>query len=195
MHIENGRVLLAVTAPSGKEVICGLLGSGAFLGEEALGGRPVRRQTATALTPTEVLVVEKAKMVRLLHTEQAIADRFIAHVLARNLRLEADLTDQLLHSSEQRLARMLLLLAACDERHPSRCALPDVSQEAIAEMIGTTRSRVNAFMCQFKKSGFIEEEGGVLQVNPSLLAIAHDGPRAVSDGTTPPHTHALRRAL
>ena len=139
MHIENGRVLLAVTAASGKEAICGLLGSGGLLGEEVLGSRPVRRQTATALTSTEVLVVAKGQMTRLLHTEQAIADRFIAHVLARHLRLEDDLADQLLHSSEQRLARMLLLLAACGERHLRRCPIPDVSQDRRASS-GRTRT-------------------------------------------------------
>jgi CRP/FNR family cyclic AMP-dependent transcriptional regulator len=120
MHIERGRVRLAVTERSGKEAICGLLGTGAFLGEEALGGHAGRRQTATAMTATEVLVVAKAQMARLLRTQPAIADRFLAHVLARNTRLEADLADQLLCSSEQRLAHTLLVLANCDERRPCR---------------------------------------------------------------------------
>jgi len=168
MHIEKGRVRLAVTAPSGREAICGLLGTGAFLGEEALAGYAVRRQTAVAMTASEVLVVAKAQMLRLLRTQQEISDRFIAHILARHTRLEADLTDQLLHSSEQRLARTLCVLAGCDERRPCRAVLPDVSQEIIAEIVGTTRSRVNAFMGRFKKLGFIEEDGGVLQVTPSL---------------------------
>ena len=174
MHIEKGRVRLGVTARSGKEAICGLLGMGAFLGEEALAGQSVRRQTATAMTATEVLVVAKAQMIRLLRTQPAVADRFIAHILARSIRLEADLTDQFLHSGERRLARMLLLLADCDERHPRRCALPSVSQEIIAEMVGTTRSRVNALMGKFKKLGFIEEAGGVLLVTPALLRVVHD---------------------
>lgn len=185
MHIEKGCVRLAVTAPSGKEAIVGLLRTGAFLGEEALGGHAVRRQTATAMTATEVLVVAKAQMIRLLHTQHAISDRFIAHILTRNTRLEADLTDQLLNSSEQRLARTLLVLAGCSERRPCRCVLPDVSQEIIAEMVGTTRSRVNVFMGKFKKLGFIEEDGGVLQVKPSLLHVVHDGNRGVSNGTSP----------
>ena len=116
MHIEKGRVRLAVTAPSGKEAICGLLEAGAFLGEEALVSDAVRRQTATALTATQVLVVAKAQMTRLLRTQRAIADRFIAHIVARHTHLEADLTDQLLSSSEQRLARTLFVLAGCDER-------------------------------------------------------------------------------
>jgi CRP-like cAMP-binding protein len=183
MHIEKGLVRLAVTAPNGKEAICGLLGTGAFLGEEVLGGHRVRRQTATAMTATEVLVVAKAEMIRLLRTEQVISDRFIAHILARHTRLEADLTDQLLNSSEQRLARTLLLLAGCGEGHPCRWVLPDVSQEIIAEMVGTTRSRVNVFMSKFKKLGIIEEDGGVLQLKPSLLHAVHDGNRGVSNGT------------
>jgi CRP/FNR family transcriptional regulator, cyclic AMP receptor protein len=175
MHIEKGSVQLAVTTRSGKEAICGLLGAGAFLGEETLSGPTLQPHTAKAITVTDVLVVAKEQMIRLLRTQQAISDRFIAHILARRTRLEADLTDQLLYSSEQRLARMLILLAGCDERHPCRCALPDVSQETIAEMVGTTRSRVNLFMGRFKKRGFIEENAGVLQVKPSLLHVIHDG--------------------
>jgi CRP-like cAMP-binding protein len=175
MHVESGRVRLAVTSPSGKEAICGLLGPGAFVGEEALAGPAVRRQTATAMTATEVLVVGRAQMSRLVRTEPAIGDRLIAHILARHTRLEADLADQLLNSSEQRLAHALLVLAACDERHPCSCALPDVSQEIIAEMVGTTRSRVNVFLGQFKKRGFIEEEGGVIHVNPSLQHFVQAG--------------------
>ena len=185
MHIEKGRVRLGVTAPSGKEAICGLLGIGAFLGEEALGGHAVRRQTATAMTATEVLVVAKAEMIRLLRTQRAIADRFIAYILARNSRLEADLTDQILNSSEQRVARTLLALAAYDERRPCRRALPDVSQTIIAEMVGTTRSRVNKFMTKFKRLGFIEEDGERLQVTPSLLQVVHDGNRGIAHGTSP----------
>ena len=169
MYIEKGRVWLAVTTPGGKEAICGLLAAGAFLGEEVLGGYTFRRQTATAMTETEVLVVAKADMSRLLRTQPAIADRFTAYIIARKARLELDLTDQLLYSSEQRLAHTLLLLAGCDARQCSRCVLPDVSQEIIAEMVGTTRSRVNLFMGRFKKLGFVEEIDGVLQIHPSLL--------------------------
>jgi CRP/FNR family cyclic AMP-dependent transcriptional regulator len=185
IHIEKGRVQLAVTAPNGQEAIVGLLGARAFLGEEALSGRAVRRQTATAMTATEVIVIAKAEMMRLLRTQHAISDRFVAHILARNLRLEADLTDQLLNSSEQRLARTLLLLARCDAQRPDRGVLPDVSQEIIAEMVGTTRSRVNVFMRGFRKLGFIEEDGGVLQVNSALLHAFHDGTSGVSVGTSP----------
>jgi len=169
MHIETGRVWLSVTTPGGREAICGLSAAGAFLGEEALRGDAVRRHSAIAMTPTEVLVIAKEQVTRLLRTYPAFADRLIAHTLARNLRLEADLTDQLLYSSEERLAHTLLVLAGCDERRPCKCTLPDISQEIIAEMVGTTRARVSVFMSKFKKLGFIEENGGVLQVNVSPL--------------------------
>lgn len=181
MCIEKGRVWLAVTAPSGKEVICGLLDTGAFLGEEALSGCGGRRSTATAMTATHVLVVAKAQMIQLLHTQPALLNRFLAHVLARNVRLEANLIDQLLYSSEQRLAHLLLVLANCDPRRPRRCALPDLSQEIFAEMVGTTRPRVNAFMGRFRKLGFIEEDQGVLRVNPARLHVVH----GASAGTDP----------
>lgn len=180
MHIERGRVWLAVTARSGKEAICGLLDTGAFLGEEALTGGVERRQSATAMTATQVLVVAKAHMIRLLRTQPGLLDRFIAHLLARNIRLEDNLTEQLLYSSEQRLAHPLLVLANYDERRPRRCALPDLPQEIIAEMVGTTRSRVNAFMGKFKKLGFIEAHSGLLHVNPARLRDVHDGDRRLS---------------
>ena len=180
MHIERGRVWLAVTARSGKEAICGLLDTGAFLGEEALIGCGERRQSAIAMTATQVLVVAKAHMIRLLHTQPGLMDRFIAHLLARNIRLEADLTDQIFNSSEQRLAHTLLVLANWDERFARRGALPDLPQEIIAEMVGTTRSRVNAFMGKFKKRGFIEDHSGVLYVNPVRLHLVPDGDRRSS---------------
>jgi CRP-like cAMP-binding protein len=180
MAIVAGRVRLGVAALSGREAICGLLDRGAFLGEEALTGQPVRRQSAIAMTATRLLVVPKAQMIRLLRTQPAVADRFIAHVLARNTRLESDLMDQLLHSSEQRLARTLLVLAGCDAQHPDRRVLPDVSQRMIAEMVGTTRSRVNFLMGKFKKLRFIEGNGETLQVNPSLFhAVRADRPEAL----------------
>lgn len=174
MYIEKGRVWLAVTTPGGKKGICGVLAAGAFLGDEVLAGHAVRGQTATAMTATEVLVVPKAQMIQLLRTQQTIADRFIAHMLERNTRLEAALSDQLLYSGERRLAHTLLVLAGCDEQRPCRCVLPDVSQEIIAEMVGTTRSRVNVFMGKFKKLGFIEEAGGVIHVHSSLLHVVDD---------------------
>lgn len=180
MHIERGRVWLAVTASSGKEVICGLLVAGAFLGEEALTSCGERRQSATPMTATQVLVVAKAHMIPLLRTQPGLVDRFIAHLLARNIRLEASLTEQLLYSGEQRLANLLLVLANCDQRRPRRCALPDLPQAILAEMVGTTRSRVNAFMGKFKKLGFIEENSGVLRVNPARLHVVDDGDRRIS---------------
>lgn len=180
MYIERGRVWLAVTAASGKEAICDLLDTGAFLGEEALTGGGERRQSATAMTASQVLVVAMAHMIRLPRTQPGLVDRFMAHLLARNTRLEANLTDQMFRSSEQRLALTLLALANCDERRLRPCALPDLPQEIIAEMVGTTRSRVNFFMGKFKKRGFIEEHSGVLHVNPARLHDVHDGDRRSS---------------
>lgn len=180
MHIARGRVWLAVRGHSGKEAICGLLGAGAFVGEEALSGCGERRQSATAMTATQLLVVAKADMIRLLHTQPGLVDRFIAHLLARNLRLEANLIDQLLYCAEQRLAHLLLVLANCDERCPRRCALPRLPQGILAEMVGTTRSRVSAFMGKFKKRGLIEENRGVLHVNPARLHVVDDGDRRIS---------------
>jgi CRP-like cAMP-binding protein len=180
MHIERGRVWLAVTARSGKEAICGLLGTGAFLGEGAATGCGERRQTATAMTATQVLVVAKAQTSRLLRTQPEFRERFIAHILARNIRLETDLSEQLLYSSEQRLAHLLIVLARDDEPRPRRWVLPGLPQEIIAEMVGTTRSHVNAHISKFKKLGFIEKNGGVLHVNPARLHHVHDGERHIS---------------
>jgi len=179
MYIESGRVWMAVTAHSGKEAICGLGDAGAFLGEEALTGCAERRQSATAMTDTQLLVVSSADLLRLLRTEPGLVDRFVAHLLARLSRLEDNLAEQLLYSCEQRLAHLLLVLANCEEGRPSRCGLPDLSQEIIAEMVGTTRSRVNAFMSRFKKLGFITAHRGVLYVTPARLRAVHDGRRRV----------------
>jgi CRP-like cAMP-binding protein len=188
MHIERGRVWLSVTARRGKEAIYGLLDSGAFLGEEALSGCVERRQSAIAMTATHVLVVAKAHMSRLLHTQPELMDRFVAHLLARNVRLEATLIDQLLYSSEQRLTHLLLVLAHCDQRRSRQCALPHLPQEILAEMVGTTRARVNVFMGKFKKVGFIEHHSGVLHVNPARLRDLHDGGRriGIADSATIP---------
>jgi CRP/FNR family transcriptional regulator, cyclic AMP receptor protein len=146
------------------------LGPGDFLGEGALGGEPVRLATARAMTASIVLVVPKQQMIHLLHSERALSDRFIAHMLVRNARLEADLVDQLFNSSEKRLARTLLLLARYGKKKKPDWVLPRISQEALAEMVGTTRSRVNFFMNKFKKLGFIEYNGG-LKINPSLVTV------------------------
>jgi CRP/FNR family transcriptional regulator, cyclic AMP receptor protein len=182
MYLETGRVWLAVTTADGKEAICGLLAEGAFLGDEALGGYAVRRQTATAMTTTEVLVVAKTHLIRLLETQPALAERVIAHLLARTTRLEADLTDQLLYSSEARLVHALLVLAGCDERDSRPCKLPRVSQEIIAEMVGTTRSRVNIFMGKFKRLGLITDNGDGLYLQPARLHTIDTRYRPVSQG-------------
>lgn len=178
MHIESGRVWLAVTKASGKEAICGLLEPGSFLGEEVLAGQALRPHTATAMTPAELLVVGKADMGRLLQTQPALSTQFIEHAIERTIRLQSDLVDQLLFSAEQRLAHTLLLLAGCDERQPSSGTLPHVSQEIIAEMVGTTRSRINLFLGRFKKAGFIDDHGHELTVHPSLLRVLNRDPRA-----------------
>ena len=167
MHIQAGLVRLAVTTPGGREAVCGVLGAGAFLGEEALSGQAFRRQTAIAMTAVDVLSIEKYQAIRLLRTEPAIAHELLEYLLGRHARLEADLCDQLLNSSEQRLARTLLGLAGCEGQHACD-ALPRMSQEVIAEMVGTTRSRVNSLLGKFRKLGFIERDGHVLRVRPSL---------------------------
>ncbi|MBK9242416.1 MAG: Crp/Fnr family transcriptional regulator [Acidobacteria bacterium] len=179
MHIEEGRVRLSVSGASGKGAIFGLMGPGSFLGEDVLGGRSRRRQTATALIETELLVLKKTEMTRLIRADEAISERFITHTLARKASLETDLTVQLLCSGEDRLIHTLLTLAGCDSRCNGRYALPKVSQEVIAEMVGTTRSRVNFFMGKFKKHGFLEKQGDLLQVIPSNLAFLRADSRAL----------------
>jgi CRP/FNR family transcriptional regulator, cyclic AMP receptor protein len=172
-YIQSGSIKLSVLSRIGKEAVIAMLGPGDFFGEGVLAGQTVRIETATAMVGSRVLVIEKTAMIRLLHEEPAFSDRFIAHMLARNIRIEADLVDQLFNSSEKRLARTLLLLARYGQANPSR-TLPRVSQETLAEMIGTTRSRVNYFMNKFRKLGLIEYNG-VLKVNSSLLSVVlHD---------------------
>jgi len=174
LYIQNGGVKLRVISHAGKEAIVAMLGPGDFFGEGALAGQPLRMATAIATSASTVLVVEKQQMTRLLHEQHALSDRFLAHVLARNTRVEADLVDQLFNSSEKRLARTLLLLARYGKRDIPHRVLPKISQEMLAEMVGTTRSRVNFFMNKFKKLGFIEYNGG-LKINDSLLTIVlHD---------------------
>ena len=174
LYIQEGAVKLSVLSHRGKEAVVGLLGPGDFFGERALTGHPVRLEAATAVAATTVLVIPKQQMVRLLHDQHALSDRFIAHMLARNIRIEEDLVDQLFNSSEKRLARTLLLLARYGKPEQTYRVLPRISQETLAEMIGTTRSRVNFFMNKFKKLGFIEYNGS-LKVNQSLLTvILHD---------------------
>jgi len=169
LYVESGSVRLTVTAPNGKEATLGLLGPGAFLGEEVIVGHTERPDTATAVMDTTVIEIEKAEMLRQLGTRHVLAERFISHMLNRQIRLEADLVDQLFNSCEKRVARTLLLLAGYGERSQPH-VLPPVSQEVIAEMVGTTRSRVNLFMNKFKRMGFIEYEDG-LKINPSLMTV------------------------
>ena len=172
-YIQTGAIKLSVLSRIGKEAVVAMLAAGDFFGEGALAGQSVRIGTATAVVPTTVLVIEKEAMIRLLHEEPAFSDRFISYMLTRNMRIEADLVDQLFNSSEKRLARTLLLLARYGQANPQR-RLPKISQETLADMIGSTRSRVNFFMNKFRKLGLIEYNGG-LKVNSSLLSIVlHD---------------------
>ena len=173
-YLQKGGVKLAVLSPSGKEAVVAMLGPGDFFGEGCLAGQPVRMSTAAAVMATTVLRIPKGEMIRLLHEHSEFSDRFIAHMLARNIRIEEDLVDQLFNSSEKRLARMLLLLARYGKGDVPQRTLPKLSQETLAEMVGTTRSRVNLFMNKFRKLGFIEYNGG-LKINSSLLSmVLHD---------------------
>jgi CRP/FNR family transcriptional regulator, cyclic AMP receptor protein len=170
MYIQEGGVKLTVVNESGKEAVVAILGPGDFFGEGCLAGQSVCMATATAIAPTTVLVIEKNEMIRVLHGEHEFSDRFIAHMLARNLRVEEDLIDQLFNSSEKRLARTLLLLARYGAPGQPQKVLLKVSQEMLAEMIGSTRPRVNFFMNKFRKLGFIEYNGEI-HVNNSLLNV------------------------
>ena len=175
-YILSGGVQLSVLSRTGREAVVAMLGPGDFFGEGCLAGQPLRMGSATAIRPSVILLVPKQRMADLLHKEPTMSDRFIAHMLSRNIRIEEDLIDQLFNSSEKRLARALLLLARYGKQELPIRAVPSVSQETLAEMIGTTRSRVNFFMNKFKRLGFIEY--GVdrpLQINSSLLSVVlHD---------------------
>ncbi len=174
MYVQSGRVKLSVVSTAGKEAVIGVLGRGDFFGEGCLAGQAVRMGSVTAMVRSTVLVIEKKKMLRLLHEQHALSDLFIAYILARNIRIEEDLVDQLFNSSEKRLARTLLLLAQFGKQDKSQRVIPKVSQEVLAEMVGTTRSRVNFFMNKFRKLGFIEYNGG-LKINNALMSVVlHD---------------------
>jgi CRP/FNR family transcriptional regulator, cyclic AMP receptor protein len=176
LYIQSGGVKLSVLSKVGREAVVAMLGPGEFFGEGCLAGQDLRMGSATALTPSRILRVEKRAMVQLLHKQHAMSDRFIMHMLARNIRIEEDLIDQLFNSSEKRLARALLLLARYGQKdRPSR-VVPSISQETLAEMIGTTRSRVNFFLNKFRKLGFIEYDGErPVTINSSLLSVVlHD---------------------
>jgi len=172
MYVQKGSVKLTVVNESGKEAVVAILGSGDFFGEGGMAGQTIRMGTATAIAPTTVLIIGNEEMTRVLHTEHSLSDRFIHYMLARNIRVEADLVDQMFNSTEKRLARTLLLLARYGGEEPER-VLQKVSQETLAEMIGTTRSRVNLFMTKFRNLGFIEYNGynGEIKINKALLTV------------------------
>ena len=176
MYIQSGGVKLSVVSKTGKEAVIAMLGPGDFFGEGCLAGQKFRMGSAAAITPSAILFVDKAKMVDLLHQQHGMSDRFIVHMLTRNIRIEEDLIDQLFNSAEKRLARTLLLLARYGKQDKPIRAVPPISQETLAGIIGTTRSRVNFFLNKFKKLGFIEYDGDKpLKINNSLLGvILHD---------------------
>ena len=170
MYIQEGRLKLSVVSSAGRQAVVALLGPGDFCGEACLTGLPFRTETATTISPTTLLVTEKTEMIRVLHQEHKLSDSFIAYLLTRNIRVEEDLVDQLFNSIEKRLARTLLLLARYGRHDPPNTKLPKMSQETLAEMIGTTRARVSFFMNKFRKLGFIDYNGE-LQVYDSLLGV------------------------
>jgi CRP-like cAMP-binding protein len=172
LYVQTGGVKLSVLSKAGKEAVIALIGPGDFFGEGCLAGQPVRMGSATAIAPSAILLLPKETMAQLLHKQHAMSDRFISHMLSRNIRIEEDLIDQLFNSSEKRLARTLLLLARYGKLDESVRMVPRISQETLAEMIGTTRSRVNFFLNKFRKLGFIEYNGELpLKINSSLLSV------------------------
>ena len=170
MYIQKGSVKFTVVNESGKEAVVGILGPGNFFGEGGMVGQAVRMETAKALLPTTIIMVEKDKLMCMLHTEHELSDRFITCMLERNNRIEADLIDQLFNSTEKRLARTLLLLARYGGEDQPEAIVEKISQTTLAEMIGTTRPRVNLFMNKFRKLGFIDYDGNI-KVNASLLTV------------------------
>jgi CRP/FNR family transcriptional regulator, cyclic AMP receptor protein len=174
MYIQEGGVKITALNVAGKEAIIAILGPGDFFGEGCLAGQPLRMGNATSNASTSVLVIDKNEMLRVLHTQHELSDLFINFVLRRNIRIEEDLVDQLFNSIEKRLARTLLLLGRYDQESQAQRVLPRVSQETLAEMVGTTRTRVNLFMNKFRKLGFIKYNGGI-QIHTSLLSVVlHD---------------------
>ena len=172
MYIRTGGVKLSVRSKRGREAVVAMLGPGDFFGEECLAGQPIRIGSATAITPSVILLIDKARMVRLLHEQRAMSDRFITHMLTRNVRIEEDLIDQLFNSTEKRLARALLQLARYGKRDNPIRVMPRISQETLASMVGTTRSRVNFFLNRFKRLGFIDYQGDLpLTIKSSLLSV------------------------
>jgi CRP/FNR family transcriptional regulator, cyclic AMP receptor protein len=171
-YIQSGGIKLSVLSKTGKEAVVAMLGPGDFFGEGCLAGQEVRMGSASAVTASAILRIDKGHMAQLLHKQHAMSDRFISHILTRNIRIEEDLIDQLFNSSEKRLARTLLLLARYGKQAKPTRVVPQISQETLAEMIGTTRSRVNFFLNKFRKLGFIEYEGErPIRINNSLLSV------------------------
>jgi CRP/FNR family cyclic AMP-dependent transcriptional regulator len=172
LYIQSGGVKLSVLSKNGKEAVVAMLGPGDFFGEGCMAGQRVRMGGATTVTASQILLIAKDTMTQALHRHHEVSDRFITHMLGRNIRIEEDLIDQLFNSSEKRLARTLLLLARYGKQDPPARTVPKVSQETLAKMVGTTRSRVNFFLNKFKKLGFIEYDGALpVKINPSLLSV------------------------
>ena len=174
-YIQSGKVKLTVVSNNGKEATIGILSEGDFFGEGCLAGQPLRMAAAASMTDCELLRIEKKAMMQALHREHALSDMFVAYLLTRNIRYEEDLVDQLFNSSEKRLARILLLLAHFGKEGVPTTVIPAISQETLAAMVGTTRSRVSHFMNNFRKLGFVDYDGSGLQVHSSLLhVVLHD---------------------
>ena len=174
-YVQKGKIKLTVVSQAGKEATVGVLGEGSFFGEGGLAGQALRMGSASAMTDCTILRIDKQSMIAALHREHTFSDLFVSHLLARNIRYEEDLVDQLFNSSEKRLARILLLLAHFGKEDKPEPVIPKISQESLAEMVGTTRSRVSFFMNRFRKLGFVEYGGGGLQVHSSLLnVVLHD---------------------
>lgn len=192
-YIQSGAVRLSVVSPTGKEAVVAVLGAGEFFGEGCLAGQSLRTGTAAASVLTSVLRIQKREMIRMLHEQQDFSDRFLAHMLLRNTRIEEDLVEQLFDSSERRLARTLLLLARHDKLDTSRRRLPTISAGTLAVMSGTTRARVKILINKFRTLGFIEYDGGLV-INRSLLnVVLRDGPSSQAGGAAPPAMSAVTR--
>jgi CRP/FNR family transcriptional regulator, cyclic AMP receptor protein len=175
LYIQSGNAKLTIINPQGKEAVLAIVGPGDFIGEGCIIGNPVRMATATAIAPLNAMSIEKKEMMRVLRDEAEFAEKFIQYMLERNIKIEADLVDQLFNSSEKRLARALLILARYGKKGEPETLVAKISQETLAELVGTTRSRVNFFMNKFRKLGFIHYNGGGMQIHSSLLnVVLHD---------------------
>ena len=174
-YVQKGKIKLTVVSQTGKEATVGVLGEGSFFGEGGLAGQAFRMGSASAMTDCTILRIDKEAMIEVLRREHSLSDLFVSHLLARNIRYEEDLVDQLFNSSEKRLARILLLLAHFGKESKPETVIPKISQESLAEMVGTTRSRVSFFMNRFRKLGFVEYNGSGMLVHSSLLnVVLHD---------------------